>query len=323
MTPTAWIGIDVSKRTFDAALAGAAGPGRAFERTPGGVARMLAWIDAQTAGPVRAVLEATGVYSHELAAWLLEARPSLAPAIVNPQLTCDFAKSLGLRNKTDRADARALARFGAERNPRAHEPLSPARENLRALSRERRRLTETLVSERLHASEQRGPALLGRLSARLSKQIEQALKEIDDAVDELIAGDEALAHDLALLLTIPGVGRRTALTILAELGDLRRFRRARTLSAFAGISPREHTSGTSVRRRTRLCKRGNRHARQALYMASLCATRGRGALAATYRRLVEAGKPKKSALGAVMRKLLVLMRAVLVAGEPFQLRSAT
>lgn len=321
MTDTAWIGIDVSKRTFDAAIGG--GPARAFARTPEGVAQMLAWIDAQGTGPRRAVMEATGVYSHELAAWILEARPALAPAIVNPQLTCDFAKSLGLRNKTDRADAKALARFGTERNPRAHEPLEPAREHLRALSRERKHLTETLVAERLRAGEPRGPAVLGRLSARLIRNLERAIEEIDTAIDELVAAEPSLAHDLALLLTIPGVGRRTALTILAELGDLRRFRRARTLSAFAGVSPREHTSGTSVRRRTRLCKRGNRHARQALYMASLCAARGQGALAATYRHLVEAGKSKKAALGAVMRKLLVLMRATLIADRPFEPRTIT
>jgi transposase len=324
MTVTAWIGIDVAKETFDAAIESAEGAAVLghFDRSPGGVETMLAWVDstlADRAGGARVVMEATGRYSLELTTWIAQSRPVMRPAIVNPELVWAFARSLGLRGKTDAIDARTLARFGRERAPRPHEPLGPAHTRLRELTHERRALVESLVAHRQRAQEPCQSDLVAAVQGQVIGALSAAIAQIERAISEMIDEDRALAHDVALLESIPGVGRLTAAVILGELGDLRRFDRARQLSAFAGVSPREHMSGTSVRRRTRLCKRGSPAARRALYMAAVTACRGDGHLARVYRSLVEQrGLAKKAALGAVMRRLLVLMRALLISGEAYR-----
>ncbi len=109
-----------------------------------------------------------------------------------------------------------------------------------------------------------------------------------------------------------------ATTILAELGDLRRFTLARQLSAFAGMSPQHRQSGTSIRGRSRLCKKGNARVRQCLYLSAMAAIRGNNQLRDTYRRLLAQGKLRMVALGAIMRKLLTLMRAILISGKRYQ-----
>jgi len=144
-----WIGLDVADLTFDAAVARpgeratAAAfkrlPAQTFERTAEGVKALAAWLETLMPGPgplpARAVMEATGNYSIGLAALLSKACPELRPAIANPERTAAFRNSLGLRNKTDRLDARALAFYGRDRQPEPYEPLSPEQARLRELSR--------------------------------------------------------------------------------------------------------------------------------------------------------------------------------------------
>ena len=131
--------------------------------------------------------------------------------------------------------------------------------------------------------------------------------------------DKAFKRDFELLTSVDGVGPITALTVLAEIGDLRRFKRARQLTAYAGVSPRIVQSGTSVRGKTRMCKRGNQRIRQALYLSAMATlnTKKPNTLSAMHHRLCEEGKQGKAALGAVMRKQLTVMRAVIITGKPY------
>ena len=121
----------------------------------------------------------------------------------------------------------------------------------------------------------------------------------------VVNGDEDSRCDFALLTSIDGVGPITAMTVLAEIGDLRRFERARQLTAYAGVSPRVVLSGTSVHGKTRMCKRGNARVRQALYLSAMATlnTKHPNTLSTMHYRLCEEGKEGKAALGAVMRKL--------------------
>jgi len=324
------LGVDVSKLTMDAAFVGAqlAGsgvrpaslPAKAFARTPEGVQEMLAWLAplrVEHAGrALCVVMEATGRFSTELAAWLLVADASIQPAIVNPADAAYHRKSLALRNNTDKLAARALALFGLERNPAPQAAVPKERKELRAISR----LRDDLVRERT--------ALKNRLkepvvSSWVRRREEQRLKQMDKEIARVelqlhkhIARHTSLAEDLKLLMSIPGVGFLTAVVIMAELGDLRQFKRARQLSAFAGLSPQHHESGTSVHGKPRMSKKGNSRVRQALYMASLSAVRA-PMFKAIFERIVQAGKQPKAALGAVMRKLLVLMRALSISNTCF------
>ena len=265
-------------------------------------------------------MEATGRYSLEVIAWLLAAEASLAPACVNPLQAKRFAQSLGTRNKTDRVDARVLARMGAERKPAAYQPPTPARAALRDLVRERRALVDERTALNNRIGEGTDSAIVRRERDRLLGNLKRAIQRMDKAIAEAVAADAQLRRDVARLCTIPGVGMVTAVTVLAELGDLRRFSSSRQVTAFAGVSPHQHMSGTSVRGRTRMSKQGNPAVRSVLYTSSMTASRVPGPMQQTYQRLVDAGKAPSAALGAVMRKQLVLMRALLVTETDYEER---
>jgi transposase len=325
-----WIGLDVSKKTFDAALVQPGQhypetplrtvPAQTFPRNSQGVQQFLEWLDPQVPkeeASMRALMEATGVYSLELCVWLCEQRPQLAPAIINPEQTAAFLKSMALRNKTDRLDARALAFFGVERQPKPYESLSPEHQALRELSRYRDALVAEHVAETNREERGSTSALVRKLHARREQQRKRDIAKIEAEIKRLIEKTPTLQRDFELLTSIPGVGFITAVVILAEMGDLRRFARARQATAFAGVSPRIGDSGTSVHIQPRLCKKGNGRIRQALYLAAMTSVRGKSYLADTYQRLLQHGKKPMVALGAIMRKLLTVMRAVLISEQPF------
>ena len=318
----AWIGIDVAKASVDAALylGGPLGRVATFPRTPEGMAELARWARGEVGGDIalRAIMEATGRYSHEAVGWLLENDAAIAPACVNPLHAKRFAQSLGLRNKTDEADARMLARLGAERGPAPYEAPSPIHLELRALVRERRQLVEEQTRLRNRIGEGTDSAFVRNQRTRRLDTLKRDIKRLEDEITRVAAGDKSLKADLARLTTIPGVGTITAITIVAELGDLRRFASGRQLAAFAGVSPRRHESGSSVRARTSMCKAGNPTVRAALYMSAVTTARLTAGMRDVYTRLITNGKAPKSALGALMRKQLILMRALLVRGEDYR-----
>jgi transposase len=328
---THWIGLDVAKKTFDAALVYPGQrypdtplrtvPVQTFARTKEGVRKFLTWMgtlmphDAQ-APAVRAVMEATGVYSLELSAWLCTQCPMLAPAIVNPERTASFIKSMGLRNKTDRLDARALAFYGAERHPAPYEPLTSEHRALRDLSRYRDALVVEKVAEINREEQHPQSKLVRKLQARRAQQRQRDIDKIETEMKRIISDTPHLQKDFNLLVSIPGVGPVTAMVILVEMGDLRRFARARQATAFAGVTPRQNDSG-DTKGKPRLCKKGNPRVRQVLYMASMAAVQADSFLAQTYQQLLKHGKCPMVALCAIMRKLVTIMRAVLITETAF------
>jgi transposase len=316
-------GFDISKATFDVARWGDQPfPAMAlsrFPRTRAGARAWLATLSPEDLDGTAVAMESTGGYSEELALWLLEAQPGLPVAIVNPFLVKSFGRSLALRNKTDRLDARLLARFGQDRQPQRWRPVPTAQAELRALARTRSYLVRLRVSLGNRLGEHAGPSPAARMAQQsVAKALDTQILALERNILKLAKHDGDLGRDLALAQSVPGVGPITAAMVLAEAGDLRRFSRRGDLAAFLGVSPRVFQSGTSVHGRTRMCRMGGGHARSALYMAAVAASRNKGALGSFYRRLVEAGKPKRSALGALMRKLLLAMRAVLIQGTPYE-----
>jgi len=326
----AWAGIDVAKGSFEAAVHPAWVPGRrmpladlpkaGFARTVEGVAEFLGWLDGTNppAG-VRAVMEATGRYSTELADLLAAARPSLAPSVADPKTVCHFARSLRLRNKTDRADAAALARFGAERCPEPWRPPTPEYAALREMVRQRTFLVGELTAARNRLAEIDGMPAVAKVQQRVVADLEKALAKTEELMRGHVAKHPALAEAVAHLDSMPGVAFVTAATVLGELGDITRFPTSRALAAFAGLSPRRFESGTSVHGRTRMCKQGSPEVRRVLYMAAMTAVgRPGNRFARGYDAMVAAGKPRMVALGAAMRKMLVAMRAMLLSGADYR-----
>jgi transposase len=295
-------------------------PWKTFPRTREGVAAFLVWLNERVPkAKVRVIMEATGKYSVELTTWLLAKRPSLRPAIENPKSTKAFIDSLNQRNRTDGLAARGLAFYGVERRPAPYEPLSKARQELRELSRCR----DTLVAQRTalknRVREKSSSKMVRRVRVRQLRQLNEDIAHLEQEMRRVIDEDEGFKRDFELLNTIAGVGPITAMTVLAEIGDLRRFERARQLTAYAGVTPRVIESGTSVRGKTHMCKRGNERVRHALYLSAMATlnTKRPNSLSLVHQRLCEEGKEGKAALGAVMRKQLTVMRAVLISGKPY------
>ena len=327
-----WVGIDVAKNSFDAALVRdgqkypatplATVPVRSFTRTVAGVRDLLQWLDTLVADTVpasgvRVVMEATGRYSTELATWILDERPALAPAIAAPQKTAAFMTSLGLRNKTDKLEARALGFYGAEREPSPFQPMTGVQSELRELSRCRDFLTREHVAAGNRSDETHACKMVRQMQHKRLRLLEADIERVENEMRRQVAASAKIARDIELMSSIYGVGFLTAAAIRAELGDLRRFRKARQLTAYVGLNPSQRNSGSSVCGRPRMSKKGNGRVRQALYLAAMVAIRSDNDLHRTYLRLQEEGKSAMAALGAVMRKLLVLMRAILISGKPF------
>lgn len=311
--PTRWLGLDISAATFDATLGieGAAPELRSdvtnYPRTRSGILACLG-----KAGEITGVaLESTGRYSQEVAEWLREARPGLRVCVLNPMQVKAFGRSLAVRNKNDRIDARVIACFAASHRPEASWVPEPERMRLRELLHEREALVQMLADTRKRPNSGQS-GLLKDVREGIVRQLKSAIARIEAGIHELMDAHPTMKADMKRMMTIPGVGPIVAISVLAILGDLRRFQRARQLGAYVGVSPRQRVSGTSVRGRTRMCKQGNSRIRQLLYLAAMASLRAGGPMKIVFESLVARGKARKSALGAVMRRLLLLMRAVLV-----------
>ena len=310
------LGIDVAHQTLACCLLGDGTRHRCdLPNTPAGFRRLARWLDTHTASqPVQITLEATGGYELAVATFL-HAQGSRV-CVVNPYGVKRFAESGLCRTKTDAVDAETLAEYGRA-HPALHpwQPPTPAQAELQALVRARADL-EQAIHNRCHAPGT--PASVRRVYDPVLASQQAAIDDLDRQIHALLHATPTLGEDYRLLRSIIGIGHSTAVTLLAEGGDLRRFASGKALAAFAGLSVQEGTSGTSVHRRPRLSKRGSARLRKALYFPAITAMRWNPHLRAFAERLAARGKTKMQIIGAVMRKLLELVYAILHTGQPFQ-----
>ena len=256
---------------------------------------------------VRACLESTGVYGLDLAL-LLQKRPGVEVMVANPRAVRHFAQALMQRSKTDPLDALVLLEFAARMPFQPWQPPSAAALHLCALARRIKAVTDLCAAERnrLHAASS-AAALPAAIRQEIRRSIafqERALERLARQARQLIARDPLWQERFEQLDSIPGIAPTSAIAILAELALLSPDRDVRQWVAAAGLDPREHSSGTSVHKKTRISKAGNRHLRRALYMPALVAVQHDPYLSAFYQHLLGKGKAKMQALVAVMRKLL-------------------
>lgn len=260
-------------------------------------------------------MEATGGYEDALATALHAAGRTVG--VVNPTRIKYAGIVRGRGNKTDKADARLIAAYTRDHAPPAWSPPPPEVRESQALVRRRDDLRASAAREKGRAD---GPLLTPAARKSVARVVKLLAKEADAmqaAADALIAAAPALKADRDLLASVPGVGTQTASTVLAELPALDRVASAQSAAAYCGLSPREFRSGTSVRGRTRLSKAGNARLRTALYLPTLTAVRFDPVLKGFFDRLVAAGKPKMQAVGACMRKLVMICYGVLKNRAPF------
>lgn len=311
------IGIDISKLKFDLCLLRENGKlkHKVFPNTAAGLLQLSAWLTQQKVERAHACLEATGTYGEALATYLFDAGHVVS--VVNPAAIKAYAQSHLSRTKTDKADATLIARFCQERKPPAWQPLAAEVRELQALVRRLEALLE------MHQME------VNRLEAGVSAElVRESLTEHIAFLDEEIKRTTALIRQhinqhptlreqRELLVTIPGIGETTAAKLLAEMLDVKLYQSARQLAAFAGLVPRLHESGSSIKRKARLSKIGAPRLRKALYFPAIAAIKYNPYIKALSVRLKERGLCPMQIIGAAMRKLVHLAYGVLKSGRPF------
>lgn len=306
-TQEIFIGIDVAKDHLDVHVL----PGDAAWRTP----HDGAGIDALTERlaniqPTLVVMEATGGLETQLASSLMGA--GLPTVVINPRQARDFAKALGQLVKTDQVDAHCLSLF-AERIRPAVRPLKGAEEQaLSQLLARRRQLVEMRTAEQNRRGQMQGPA-----RKNIGKHIEwldQNIKDVDRDLGQAVKKSPAWKAREELLSSFKGIGKVSCFTLLASLPELGKLNR-KQIAALVGVAPFNRDSGTM--RGKRMIWGGRAAVRNVLYMAALVATRHNAVIQSFYERLLQAGKPKKVALTACMRKILTILNAMVRDNQPW------
>lgn len=303
-----FIGIDVSKATLDIYDSS----GDRWWQIANRADALAPLLEAWRAEGRFVTLEATGRYDRVLCDAL--AKAGLAYARVNPGRARAFARALGLLAKTDRIDARLLARMGATLGPAAAPPPSDACRQLAAIVRRRDQLVALRQQERTRRADPDADGILADSFEAVDAVLNREIAAIERHIADLIAATDPFAHKRDLIASVPGVGPVTAAVLLAlmpELGTLS----PRQIAALAGLAPLNRDSGT--KRGKRAIAGGRKRVRDALYMAAFAAKRFCPPLAAFYQRLRDAGKPFKLAIIATARKLLTILNAILRTQSPF------
>jgi transposase len=296
-----YVGVDVAKSTSYVAVTDSK-EALKFTNDDKGISQTVRYI--ASVKPAGIILEATGNLEMPLAAALQAA--GLPVAVINPRQVRDFARATGALAKTDAIDARILALFGARIKPQIRPlPDRKAREMSNLLSR-RRQLVEMLTAEHNRLF-QANDNIRPNVEAHIN-WLEEALSNINDDLDHRIRLSPSWREKDNLLKSVPGVGKVVSSSLLIDLPELGRLNR-RKIAALVGVAPLNRDSGTMRGKRT--VWGGRARLRAVLYMAALVASRRNPIIAAFYQRLVDAGKAKKVALVACMRKLLTILNSMM------------
>lgn len=312
-----FVGMDVGKSELAVALCSEQGTplgkGLIVPNNSRGYARLRRELEAHLEGGVHLCMESTGIYGEQAAA-AFHGQAGITVSIINPAKIHAYARAQLKRTKTDMVDAVLIAQYAASQRPSAWEPEAATVRELREILRHREGLVEELtrLGNRLEKC-RHSTAPVAAVVRSLNKMVRQVKKQIEImkvACRAVLARDASLEKNHQNLASVPGIGELSALRLVAELGDIG-DRSVKQVVAHSGLSPRERSSGTSVRGKSRISKIGNHRLRNALYMPALVAIVHNMVLKAFYEKLVAAGKPKKVALIAVMRKLLHITYGIL------------
>jgi len=303
-----YVGIDVGKENLDLAVLGASGT-KQYQNNLQGIRALTRRLKKQTVALI--VVEATGGYEYEVVTRMCKAK--LPVALVNPTRVRRFAQAGGQLAKTDSLDAHVLANFGKSMQPEVWTLKTEVEEQLNQLITRRRQLVGMLTAEknRLGTAHELAQGSLKRHILWMREE----LAEVETAMREILNAEPEYQQKMTNLVSVPGVGEVTALTLVAQLPELGLVNRQQ-IAALAGVAPLNHDSGRHKGKRRTFGGRSN--VRTALYMAALSASRHNPVIKAFYERLLAKGKEKKVALTACMRKLLVILNAIARDQQPWQ-----
>ena len=285
--------------------------GKTFANTQKGFKDLLVWVKKNTVNELstRFVMEATGVY-HEGFAYFLDDQGEEV-TIVLPNKISNYMRTLETKTVTDQTASEAIARFGLERKLELWKRPKEIYKKLRQISRERDQLImeRTMVKNQLHAEEaeaEPNKSSIARIKARI-KMLNKQEQEIRAELSALVASNDEIKRMVMLLCSLTGVGILTATAVLGETNGFELIRNRRQLASYAGFDVKEKQSGTSVRGKPRISKKGNKYLRKAMHLPALTAIRHDERFKAIFARLVSKHGIKMKAAVAVQRKLLEMM----------------
>jgi transposase len=308
------LGIDIAKLSFEAALLiDKKFYCKKFGNSHTGFKKLAAWLHSKNITSAHACMEATGKYGLMLAEWLSD--HGFVVSMANPASIKGFAQSQLTRNKTDTADAKLIAKFTQALNPGQWCPPPPEIRELRDLVARCENLKNMIVQETNRLEMQKNSQVSSHIEMHVA-WLKNELLELEKSIQQRINKDPSLRVKNELLQSIPGIGEKTSATVLAYVA-FERFQSAKEVASYIGVNPRQHSSGTSIRGRTRLSKTGNAYLRKSLFMPSMAAIRFNGTIRRFAQQLTDKGKSKMVIIGAVMRKLVHIMYGVLKTGQPF------
>ncbi len=307
-----YIGIDVSKATLDVATDCGSHHIQVLN-TSAGYQRLLNWLQAQ--GNIHQVaLEASGRYGEAVALFLVQ--QGFAVSYLNPKPIHQFAKMKLHYSKTDKQDARLIAEYCKVFRPSLYQPQDALRQRLQQRSRRLDQLNKMRQQEvNRSKSGITDPFTQEQIQSTIA-YFDTLIEQTQQSIQEMVKSDDNLAEQYHLLISIKGIGEKTAALILAEL-NIKQFDSARQLAAYIGITPQQFQSGTSVNKRASISKQGNARLRSGLYMPAIVAKRWNPPCHLFAKRLEQRHKQGKVIVIAVMRKLVHQIYAILKSGRPF------
>ena len=310
------LGIDLAKASFESQVITTDGQRKEahFENNRQGHEQLQGWLVKQGISQVHACMEATNIYWEELAQYLVEQGHQVS--VVNPAQIKGFAQSQLQRHKTDKQDSQVIADFCAQTKPALWQPPTVAQRQLRALGRHREALVKTRTQQ-LNRLDSCHDEVVKNSLQNLITTLEQQIAAMESQIEQLIAQTPELQVAYALLRSIKGLGSTTVIKLLAEFYDLAAYASARAAAADAALTPCQHESGSSVRKRPRLSQIGKTSVRAALYWPAITAIRFNPIVKEMADRLRARGKANKVIIGAAMRKLMHLAYGVLKHQTPF------
>lgn len=313
-----YLGIDISKKTFDVTIIKEDGSKehKQFDNTAKGHEKLEKWLKRKVGDikKVHAVMEATNIYWEEVAEYLHQKEVKVS--VVNPAAIKGFARSEMQRNKTDKQDSLVIAEFGRQKKPEAWQPPLAHQKKLRSLVRHRQTLIKTRTQQKNRISSCNDEEVKQSLEQVL-RVLEQQIEEMTSKINKLIKEHEDLHTNHRLMVSIKGIGDRSADLILAEFYDLRHYSSAKSVAADAGITPSKHESGTSVKRRAKISRIGKSAVRGILYWPAQTAILHNPVVRDLVERLEKRGKSTGVIIVAAMRKLLHLVYGVVKNQTPF------
>lgn len=284
---------------------------KVFKNSDSGIKSLIDWVNNQIENtvPVRYVMEATGVYHQKFAYYLVD--NGYEVSIILPNKISNYMRTIEQKTITDKSCSQAIAQFGLERKLDNWKKPKCIYRSLQQLTRERDQIVQerSVIKNQIHAeSTEAMPnnGSLDRMSARI-KLLNSQEKEIKKEISEIVKNDQETKKAVERIKSIPGVGELTAVIILAETNGFELIRNKSQLTGYAGLDVREKQSGTSVKGKPRISKKGNRNLRKAVHLPALSAVKWDENFKGIYARLVSKHGIKMKALVAIQRKILELI----------------